>query len=218
MLWLVSKARGLGVGVALVAAALALGAGASAQAASLKAPKSVSVGKKVVLEVAGFPPSSAVTFTASLDGPAALSGRALGRVRTNGSGRATLRTRFPSTYKWCDADRKCSTYKWPTGARIALSAQAKKPPHTFARKVVPLKKRGQKRAGYRRCGGKVRLSAGDRALHIKAKGMGCRKAKRVIKAPASELGYRCATKTKGGLPRITCTKGRRGVKFTYVQF
>lgn len=185
-----SRARGLGLGGVLAAATLALilVIVPSAQAASLKTPKSVSVGKKMSLAIRGFPPKSPVVFSASLDGPAALAGRRLGQTRTNSSGRATFRTRFPSTYQSCDADRRCSSYKWT-----------------------------KKRATYRRCGGQVRLSAGDLARQIKAKHLSCRKAKGVIKGPATKLGYRCKTAKKNGFPRITCTKGRKAVRFTYIQ-
>lgn len=215
-----SKIRGLGLGTALVAVTLALtlGPAASAQVASLKAPNSVSAGKEITLRVQGFPPRSTVVFVASLDGPAALSGRRLGLTRTDSSGRATFRTRFPSTYQWCDADRKCTTYRWPDDARIALSAAAEGPPSTSVREVVPLRKHRQKGGKYRRCGGKVRLSAGDLATRIKARHMSCREAKKAIKAPATKRGYRCKTTKRGGLPHITCTKGRKAVKFTYIQY
>lgn len=114
------------------------------QRVSLKAPKSVSVGKKMTLRIQGFPPNSAVSFMAALHGPAALSARRLGQTRTDSSGRATFRMRFPSTYQWCDADRKCSTYRWRPPARIALLAATKEAPYTSARKVVPLKKGGKR--------------------------------------------------------------------------
>jgi hypothetical protein len=126
--------------VAAAALALILGMAASAEAAKLKAPKTVSVGKKVTVKMRGFPANSKILVTASLHGPASFSGRTLGRTRANASGRARLRARFPSTYKWCDADRKCSTYKWPKKAKIAISANATKPPYTGARKIVRLTK------------------------------------------------------------------------------
>lgn len=212
--------RGSAFRGALVASilALALSAAATAQAASIKAPQSVSVGKRMVLTIRGFPPNSAVVFAASLDGPAALSSRRLGQTRTDSSGRAILRTRFPATYRWCDADRKCSTYKWPAKARIALSAATKKSPHASARRIVQLRKPGRRGSKYRPCVGKVRLSAGDLATQIKAKQMSCRRAKKVIKAPATKLGYRCKTRKKDGLPQVTCTKGHKAVKFIYIQY
>ena len=203
-------------------------AAVSGRVPSLKVPRSVSVGRKMTLRVRGFPRGSKLIFIASLDGPAAFSGRKLGRARTNGSGRAKLRTRFPRTYKWCNSNNDCTTYKWPKGAKIALSAHTKKPPYAVVRKVVPLRKnkrRGGKPGGYRKCSGRVFIpfpgapeGSGDMGTRIKAKNMNCRKAKRVIKAPAIDLGYRCKSRKRDGFPRITCTKGRKGVKFTYIQY
>ena len=222
------------LGPALAAGVFAMLAAAvapaqAAQKASLDAPGSVAVGRTLTLTARGFPANSVVTFGAALHGPAAYSGRRLGRARTDGAGRARLRRSFPSTYRWCNADRECKTYKWPKGARIALTAQATEPTQVSVRKVVPLRRRsgrsGGSRSGYRNCSGRTLIpipgasNAHDIATQIKARNMSCGQAKRVIRAPATDRGYRCSSRARRGkAPRITCTKGSRAVRFTYIQY
>lgn len=73
---------------------------------------------------------------------------------------------------------------------------------------------------WRYCSGVLRLDARDSASRISAKNLSCAKARRVIRGPASNLGYACSNPfddPKGSGGWITCRRGARAVKFLYSQ-
>lgn len=207
----------------------------SAEKATLKAPKTVSIGRKLVLRVSGFPPRTKVFFSASIYGPAAYSGRSLGRVRTNEAGRATLRKRFPRTYQWCDADRKCSTYKWMKGMKVALTA-ATRDGSAYVRKVARLTRRKPKpkpglpvetlrfvegveflkvncrKAG---CSGTVEIKRGKVALVEKARYSGGADGKDRVKLRLTKAGKEALARSK----RVRATgilTGKSGAKSKFI--
>lgn len=74
------------------------------------------------------------------------------------------------------------------------------------------------RAGvFQKCPGHVVFDGGQSfANHIRVHGMTCRKSKRVIKAPATDLGYTCDRVGDGGnVGRFVCTKPPKAVRFDY---
>src|SRR4051794_1936381 len=75
-------------------------------------------------------------------------------------------------------------------------------------------------ATWHRCFDTIRLSYGDVASRISARGLSYRRARRAIKAPASKLGYRCSNpfdRPKGSGGWIICRKPGRALKFLYSQ-
>ena len=79
---------------------------------------------------------------------------------------------------------------------------------------------GDARSKWRGCPGIVALSYGDTASHIRALNLSCREARRVMKAPARRLGYRCTNPfdhPHGSGGWITCQRKNRKVTFLYSQ-
>lgn len=143
-------ARRLGTGLVVVGSIAALAASAAlagdSQGAKLKVKgpqhhrKSVTPGKSVTMKANGFPADERVSFTAAIDGPAAFSGRGMGQDVATPSGKAVMRKRLPSKYKYCNADLECETYRWPKGAKLRFTASSDT---TYASKVVRLKCAGR---------------------------------------------------------------------------
>jgi len=79
---------------------------------------------------------------------------------------------------------------------------------------------GARVARWHKCSGTIRLSYGDLASRISARGLSCRRARRAIKAPASKLGYHCSNpfdRPKGSGGWIICRRLGRVLKFLYTQ-
>jgi hypothetical protein len=89
---------------------------------------------------------------------------------------------------------------------------------TFAQ-VAPAKA-ASGTAAWRSCPGVLSLQFGDSASRLKARGLSCARARQVVKAPASKLGYRCTNpfdRPQGSGGWITCRKGTRAIRFLYGQ-
>lgn len=75
-------------------------------------------------------------------------------------------------------------------------------------------------AQWRKCSGIVKLPYGEQAREISVRRVGCGEARRAIKAPASKLGYQCTDPfddPQGSGGWVTCRKGKRAIRFLYVQ-
>ena len=75
-------------------------------------------------------------------------------------------------------------------------------------------------AGGRHCPGAVALQYGDTASRVAVQNISCKRAKRVIKAPATKLGYRCTNpfnRSFGSGGFIRCSKGSTRINFLYAQ-
>jgi hypothetical protein len=70
----------------------------------------------------------------------------------------------------------------------------------------------------RSCHGIVRLKHGDTASRISTTNVRCAIAKRAVKRPATNLGYKCKrTKKHGSGGWMRCTKGSKIIRFLYSQ-
>jgi hypothetical protein len=79
---------------------------------------------------------------------------------------------------------------------------------------------GPSLASAQHCPGTVALEYGDTASRITAQGVGCNRAKRVIRAPAVKLGYRCTNpfdRPSGSGGFVRCRKGPTRIAFLYSQ-
>ena len=87
--------------------------------------------------------------------------------------------------------------------------------------VAPAKADAATRAASaRHCPGHVALTYGDIASRIVVKNIGCMRAKRVIKIPASKMGYTCTNpfdRPLGSGGFIWCRKASVRIRFLYSQ-